>query len=56
MGQLDGNLDLYYEDVYSDCRQPQRIEYARRAEAAALSADPRLKKQRRWQFRRGYGS
>ena len=26
------------------CLRPQRIEYARRAEAAALSADPRLKK------------
>ncbi len=42
MGQLDGNLDLYYEDVYS-MPAAERIEYARRAEAAALSADPRLK-------------
>jgi PmbA protein len=42
MGQVDGNLDLYYEDVYS-MPAAERIEYARRAEAAALSADPRLK-------------
>ena len=43
MGQLAGDLDLYYDDVYS-MPTAQRIEYARRAEAAALSADPRLKK------------
>jgi PmbA protein len=43
MGQIAGELDLYYEDVYS-LPAAQRIEYARRAEAAALSADPRLKK------------
>lgn len=42
MGQVDGDLDLYYEDVYS-MPAAQRIDYARRAEAAALSADPRLK-------------
>ena len=42
MGQVAGNLDLYYEDVYS-MPAAERIEYARRAEAAALSADPRLK-------------
>jgi PmbA protein len=43
MGRLEGELDLYYEDVYG-LPTAQRIEYARRAEAAALSADPRLKK------------
>jgi PmbA protein len=43
MGQIGGELDLYYEDVYG-LPAAQRIEYARRAEAAALSADPRLKK------------
>src|SRR5271163_2037926 len=43
MGQLSGDLDLYYEDVYG-LPTAQRIEYARRAEAAALSADPRLTK------------
>ena len=43
MGQLTGELGLYYDDVYS-LPAAQRIEYARRAEAAALSADPRLQK------------
>src|ERR1700691_6063208 len=43
MGRLSGDLDLYYEDVYG-LPTAQRIEYARRAEAAALSADPRLTK------------
>jgi PmbA protein len=42
MGHVEGDLDLYYEDVYS-MPAAERIEYARRAEAAALSADPRLK-------------
>jgi PmbA protein len=42
MGQLQGDLGLYYEDVYS-LPPAERIDYARRAEAAALSADPRLK-------------
>jgi PmbA protein len=43
MSQLPGDLDLYYEDVYG-LPTAQRIDYARRAEAAALSADPRLQK------------
>jgi len=43
MGQLSGDLDLFYEDVYG-LPTAQRIEYARRTEAAALSADPRLTK------------
>ncbi len=43
MGRLAGDLGLYYDDVYS-MSTAQRIEYARRAEAAALSADPRLVK------------
>ena len=42
MGQITGDLDLYYDDVYS-LPPAQRIDYARRAEAAALAADPRLK-------------
>jgi PmbA protein len=41
MGQLAGDLNLYYDDVYS-LPPAQRIDYARRAEAAALSADTRL--------------
>jgi len=40
-GQLAQDLDLYYEDVYS-LPGDQRIDYARRAEAAALAADARI--------------
>jgi PmbA protein len=36
-----GDLHLYYDDVYS-LEGPERIEWARRAEAAALAADPRI--------------
>ncbi len=43
MGQLTSDLSLYYDDVYS-MPTAERIEYARRAESAALSADPRLTK------------
>jgi PmbA protein len=42
LGSLSGDLDLYYEDVYS-LPGTERIEYARRAEKAALDADPRIK-------------
>ena len=42
LGQLKGNLDLYHEDVYS-LPGSDRIEYARRAEKAALDFDPRIK-------------
>ncbi len=41
-GSLSGDLQLYHEDVYS-LPGPERIEYARRAEKAALDADPRIK-------------
>jgi PmbA protein len=40
-GQLTQDLDLYYEDVYS-LPGEQRIDLARRAEAAALAADARI--------------
>ncbi len=40
-GQLEGDLELYHEDVYS-LPTAERIELARRAEAAALSADTRI--------------
>ena len=40
-GSLPGNLELYHEDVYS-LPTAERIDYARRAEAAALSADTRI--------------
>lgn len=42
LGQLPGNLDLYYEDVYS-LPGADRIDYARRTEKAALDFDPRIK-------------
>jgi PmbA protein len=42
LGSLSGDLNLYHEDVYS-LPGPERIDYARRAEKAALDADPRIK-------------
>jgi PmbA protein len=42
LGQLSGDLALYHEDVYS-LPGPDRIDYARRAEKAALDFDPRIK-------------
>jgi PmbA protein len=42
LGQISGDLDLYHEDVYS-LPGAERIEYARRAEKAALDFDPRIK-------------
>jgi PmbA protein len=41
-GAIDTELELYYEDVYS-LPNAERIEYARRVEAAALAADPRIR-------------
>lgn len=40
-GALADDLHLYYDDVYS-LEGPERIEWARRAEAAALTADARI--------------
>jgi PmbA protein len=40
-GSLPDDLHLYHEDVYS-LSGAERIEWARRAEAAALAADPRI--------------
>jgi PmbA protein len=42
LGQISGDLDLYHEDVYS-LPGADRIDYARRAEKAALDFDPRIK-------------
>jgi len=42
LGSLTGDLNLYHEDVYS-LPGPERIDYARRAEKAALEFDPRMK-------------
>jgi PmbA protein len=41
LGKLEGDLHLYYDDVYS-LSTADRIDYARRAEKAALDADPRI--------------
>jgi PmbA protein len=41
MGSVDGDLDLYHQDVYSLSTE-DRIDYARRAEKAATSADARI--------------
>jgi PmbA protein len=40
-GSLPGDLHLYFDDVYS-LEGPERIEWARRCEAAAMAADPRI--------------
>lgn len=42
LGSVHGDLKLYYDDVHS-LPPEERIEYARRAERAALEADPRIK-------------
>lgn len=42
LGSISTDLDLYYDDVYS-LSTADRIDYARRAEKAALEADPRIK-------------
>lgn len=41
LGTLPGDLDLYYDDVHS-LPTDARIEYARRAERAAMAGDPRI--------------
>lgn len=41
LGSIGGNLQLYYDDVYS-LSGPDRIDYARRAERAALDSDRRI--------------
>src|SRR3981189_1358672 len=41
LGALSGDLDLYHEDVYSLAR-PERIDYGRRGEQAALDSAPRI--------------
>jgi PmbA protein len=42
LGSISGDLALSFEDVYS-LPSEERIAYARRAEAAALQADPRIR-------------
>ena len=40
-GSIERDLRLYFDDVYS-LAGPERIEWARRTESAALAADPRI--------------
>src|ERR1700677_5156107 len=40
-GSIPGDLHLFYDDVYS-LSGSERIEWARRCEAAAMAADPRI--------------
>ena len=42
LGSIPGDLDLYYQDVYS-LPSADRIAYARHAEDAALKFDPRIR-------------
>jgi PmbA protein len=42
LGSIPGDLDLYYDDVYS-LPTEERISYARRCEKAAMDADARIK-------------
>jgi PmbA protein len=42
LGSVSGDLQLYFDNVYS-LPPEERIDYARRAERAALECDPRLK-------------
>jgi PmbA protein len=54
LGSLSGDLQLYHDDVYS-LPPAERIEYARRAERAALDADPRMKNSDGGSFDAGTG-
>src|SRR5581483_11849486 len=42
LGSIPGDLDLYYDDVYS-LPTEDRISYARRCEKAAVDSDARIK-------------
>lgn len=54
LGSLSGDLHLYFDDVYS-LPPEERIEYARRAEKAALESDPRIKNSEGGGFDAGTG-
>jgi PmbA protein len=54
LGSLSGDLQLYFDDVYS-LPPEERIDYARRAERAALDADPRIKNSDGGSFDAGTG-
>ncbi len=55
LGSISTDLDLYYDDVYS-LSTADRIDYARRAEKAATSADPRIKNSEGGSFDAAVGS
>jgi PmbA protein len=55
LGTLSTDLDLYYDDVYS-LSSAERIEYARRAERAALDYDPRITNSEGGSFEAATGS
>jgi PmbA protein len=55
MGQIGCELGLYHEDVYS-LPTSERIEYARRAEAAAMAADTRIQNSDGGSFEAATGS
>lgn len=54
LGSQSGDLKLYYDDVFS-LPPEERIEYARRAERAALDTDPRFKNSDGGSFDAGTG-
>jgi PmbA protein len=53
-GQIEGDLGLYSEDILTMPAE-ERIAYARRAEAASLAADPRIRNSRGGSFDAGTG-
>jgi PmbA protein len=55
LGRYDGDLQLYSPDV-AELSTDQRIEYARRAEEAALSADPRIRNSEGAWFEASWGT
>src|SRR5947209_4874460 len=54
LGTVPGDLKLYFDDVYSLAPE-ERIEYARRAESAALAVDARIKNSDGGSFDAGTG-
>ena len=54
LGSVPGDLKLYYDDVFS-LPPEERIDYARRAERAALDYDPRIKNSEGGSFDAGTG-
>jgi PmbA protein len=55
LGRYDGDLDLYSPDV-AELSTDQRIDFARRAEEAALAADPRIRNSEGAWFEASWGT